>query len=201
MVDLMRLSGTLPSSLLKELTDVATKFQINSPLRASHFLAQAHHESAGFTRTVENLNYSAVRLMQVFPKYFDGANAEDYAGKPESIASRAYADRMGNGDENSTDGWKFRGRGCLQLTGKGNYQAFDTVVSRDVVANPDLVQTHYPLLSAGWFWNSKGLNGLADQGPTTAIVSAITKKINGGTNGLEDRVRWFDFYYEKLEDG
>jgi len=201
MVDLKRLSGVLLPQIIKELGDVATRFQINSPLRAAHFLAQTHHESAGFTRTVENLNYSAVRLMQVFPKHFDGTNAEDYAGKPESIASRAYADRMGNGDEASADGWKFRGRGYLQLTGRDNYQSFDLIVPESVVANPELVQTHYPLLSAGWFWNSKGLNGLADQGPTPAIVSAITKKVNGGTNGLEDRVRWFDFYYETLRDG
>jgi putative chitinase len=201
MVDLMRLSGVLLPHIIKELGEVATRFQINSPLRASHFLAQAHHESAGFTRTVENLNYSAVRLIQVFPKYFDGTNAEEYSGKPESIASRVYADRMGNGDEASKDGWKFRGRGYMQLTGRDNYQSFDLIVPEDVVANPELVQTQYPLLSAGWFWNSRGLNGLADQGPTHSVADAITKKINGGTNGREDRVKWFDYYYEKLEDG
>lgn len=201
MVDFKRLSGALRSSIIKELVDVATKFQITNPLRASHFLAQAHHESAGFTRTLENLNYSAVRLIQVFPKYFDGTNAEEYAGKPESIASRAYADRMGNGDEASADGWEFRGRGYLQLTGRGNYQSFDLIVPEDVVATPELVQTHYPLLSAGWFWNSKGLNGLADQGPAHSVVDAITKKINGGTNGREDRAKLFDFYHEALRDG
>lgn len=198
MLNLTKLEGRLLPHIVQEMNEVATKFQINTPLRAAHFLGQAHHESAGFTRTVENLNYSAVRLLQVFPKYFNGENAEEYAGHPEAIASRVYANRMGNGPEDSTEGWIFRGRGYMQLTGYDNYRAFDLIVPENVVANPDLVKTHYPLLSAGWFWNSRGLNGLADQGATPAVVEAVTRKVNGGVNGLQDRVKWFDYYYEVL---
>jgi len=198
MLNLTKLEGRLLQHIVQEMNEVAGKFQINSPLRAAHFLGQAHHESAGFTRTVENLNYSAVRLLQVFPKYFNGENAEEYAGHPEAIASRVYANRMGNGPEDSTEGWIFRGRGYMQLTGYDNYRAFDLIVPENVVANPDLVKTHYPLLSAGWFWNSRGLNGLADQGATPAVVEAVTRKVNGGVHGLQDRVKWFDYYYEAL---
>lgn len=201
MVNLQKLDGKLNSNVLAELDKTVIRFNLQDPLVLSHFLAQTAHESAGFTRTVENLNYSAVRLLQVFPKYFDGSNAEEYAGNPAAIASRVYADRMGNGPEDSTEGWVYRGRGYLQLTGRVNYQAFNAVTKEDIMVRPELVSTKYPMLSAGWFWRSNGLNGLAMQGDTPGIVEAVTKKVNGGKNGLDDRIKRFEYFYGLLKDG
>ncbi len=201
MVNLKLLEKALDAKVLKELTDTVEQFRINDPLILSHFLAQTAHESAGFTRTVENLNYSAVRLLQVFPKYFNGENVEDYAGHPEAIASRVYANRLGNGPEESLHGWTYRGRGYLQLTGLSNYQAFSAVVKEDIIVRPELVVTKYPMLSAGWFWRAKALNGLAIQGATPAVIKSVTKVINGGTNGLEDRIKRFEHFYGILKDG
>jgi len=200
MIDLTKLRGKIHSDIVDEMSSVAIKFQITTPERAAHFLGQAAHESTGFTRTTENLNYSAVRLLQIFPKYFDGGNAEEYARNPQRIASRVYANRMGNGDEASGDGWKYRGRGYIQLTGHDNYYAFDQIVTDDVLKNPDLVATKYPLLSAGWFWNSRGLNGLADQGIGAGVIREVTKKVNGGTHGLDDRIARTEYFYEILRD-
>lgn len=198
MIDLKRLTGELEENVIAQLNETLLKYRITDPLEVSHFLAQTAHESAGFTRTTENLNYSAVRLLQVFPKYFDGSNAEEYAGNPAAIASRVYADRMGNGPEESTDGWAFRGRGYLQLTGRANYTAFDATVNDDVVARPELVATKYPMLSAGWFWNSRGLKGAAEQGSSPAVVEAVTRLINGGNIGLDDRIKRFNYFYGLL---
>jgi len=200
MIDLTKLRGKIHSDIVDEMSSVAIKFQITTPERAAHFLGQAAHESTGFTRTTENLNYSAVRLLQIFPKYFDGGNAEEYARNPQRIASRVYANRMGNGDEASGDGWKYRGRGYIQLTGHDNYYAFDQIVTDDVLKDPGLVATRYPLLSAGWFWNSRGLNGLADQGIGAGVIREVTKKVNGGTHGLDDRIARTEYFYEILRD-
>lgn len=201
MLDLKTLEGRITHNILAEIHETTVKFAITDPLVLSHFLAQTAHESAGFTRTVENLNYSAIRLLQVFPRYFNGVNVEEYAGNPAAIASLVYADRIGNGPEESLDGWTYRGRGYLQLTGRANYEAFDQVVNDDVVTGPDLVATRYPMISAGWFWNSKGLSGLASQGSGPGVVEAVTRIINGGTNGLEDRVRRFEYFYGILRYG
>lgn len=201
MVNLQKLDGKLNSNVLAELDKTVIRFNLQDPLILSHFLAQTAHESAGFTRTVENLNYSAVRLLQVFPKYFNGDNVEDYAGHPEAIASRVYADRLGNGPEDSTEGWVYRGRGYLQLTGRVNYQAFNAVTKEDIMVRPELVATEYAMLSAGWFWNSKGVNGLASQGDTQSVVEAVTKAINGGKNGLDDRIKRFNYFYGLLKYG
>lgn len=195
MINLSALKGNIPDSVYDELFDTATRFQLNSPLRIAHFLAQCSHESMGFSRKEENLNYSAERLLQVFPKYFNPDQAKLYARNPVIIASRVYANRMGNREEDSGDGYRYRGRGYIQLTGHDNYKAFDLAVSDDVVGNPDFVAMKYPLFSAGWFWNSRKLNDLADLGADQQVVADITKKINGGYHGLEDRVNQFNKFY------
>lgn len=195
---LEKLKGHVPDAVIAQIPDCATKFQINTPLRLAHFLAQCGHESAGFKATQENLNYSADGLNKIFGKYFSDVNAASYARQPEKIASRVYANRMGNGNEASKEGYKYRGRGYIQLTGKDNYSAFDKTVDEDILSNPDLVASKYPLLSAAWFWNSRSLNNSADKGSSDAAVTEITKKVNGGTIGLADRIKHFKEYYALL---
>ncbi|MBB1487702.1 glycoside hydrolase family 19 protein [Oceanospirillum sediminis] len=161
-------------------------FGINTPLRVAHFLAQLAHESGSLRYVSENLNYSAKALRAVFGKYFPtDQEAEAFARQPEKIANRVYADRMGNGDEASGDGWSYRGRGLIQLTGKDNYQRFSQAVGQDAVASPDLLAENPDLAvaTAGWYWNSRSLNEYADQDD----IKQITRRINGGYNGLEDR--------------
>lgn len=195
MINYNPLRGNIPDVVFKELQDVATKYMINNPLRMAHFLAQCSHESQQFTRTEENLNYSHDALVRVFPKYFGPGNVEAYARKPIEIASRVYANRMGNGDESSLEGWFYRGRGYIQLTGKDNYTALDKEVPGNLIVEPELVANTYPLLSAAWFWNSRKLNEVADQGADQNVVANITKVINGGYNGLEDRINKFNKFY------
>lgn len=193
------LKGHVPDTVISQIPAVMEKFQINTPLRLAHFLAQCSHESGGFKAVSENLNYSAKSLRAVFGKYFpDDAIALAYERKPEKIANIVYANRMGNGDKASGDGWKYKGHGYIQLTGKENHAAFDKVVPEDILANPDLVATKYPLLSAAWFWNSRALNTLADKGATDADVTAITKKVNGGIIGLPDRIAHFKEFHKLL---
>lgn len=199
-MDLNKLSTRIPKSVVEQIPDVISKFKIDTPLRLSHFLAQCAHESGNFKATVENLNYSKEGLMKVFKKYFPNETlAKQYERKPNAIANRVYANRMGNGDENSNQGASFKGRGYIQLTGKDNYSAFDKFVDDDILSNPDLVATKYPLLSAAWFWNSRNLNLLADKGSTDLDVAAITKKVNGGTHGLVDRISKFKLFYNELK--
>lgn len=166
-------------------TGAIQRFEINSPARIAAFVAQCAHESGRLALTEENLNYSAKGLLAVFPKYFTPITAAQYERKPERIASRVYANRMGNGDEAGGDGWRYRGRGLIQLTGKNNYQACSSAMGVDMVVNPHLLATmNYAALSAAWFWKKNGLNELADKGDFVAI----TKRINGGTHGLDDRL-------------
>lgn len=157
--------------------------------RAAHFFAQTAHESGNFKAFSENLNYGAKGLRGIFGKYFPtDALAAAYERKPEKIANRVYANRMGNGDESSGDGWKYRGRGALQLTGKSNYQAFSDYIGRpDVMTNPDLVAGELCFESALWFFDRNKLWSICDQGITDAAILALTKRINGGTHGLDDR--------------
>lgn len=193
------LKGHVPDNVIAQIPSVQEKFGVNTPLRLAHFLAQCGHESGGFKLVNENLNYGAKGLMTIFKKYFPTeALAKAYERQPEKIASKVYANRMGNGDEASKEGWKFKGRGYIQLTGKDNYSAFDKTVDDDILANPDLVATKYPLLSAAWFWSKNGLNALADKGATDADVTAITKRVNGGTIGLPDRIKHFKEYHKLL---
>jgi putative chitinase len=192
-----KLKGHIPDAVIAQIAECATKFEINTSLRLAHFIAQCSHESGGFKATQENLNYSADGLNNIFGKYFRTVNAVSYARQPEKIAARVYANRMGNGDEASKEGYKYRGRGYIQLTGKDNYKAFNKMVDEDILSNPDLVATRYPLLSAAWYWDSRSLNDLAKTA-SDATVAAITKKINGGTIGLADRIKHFKEYYALL---
>jgi putative chitinase len=199
-MDLNKLKGHIPDAVIGQIPDVMAKFNINTSLRLAHFLAQCGHESAGFKAVNENLNYGAKGLLTTFKKYFPTqALAEQYQRNPEKIASRVYGGRMGNGGEETKEGYKFRGRGYIQLTGKANYTEFDKVVSENILENPDLVATKYPLLSAAWFWSKNGLNSVADKGATDADVTAITKRVNGGTIGLPDRIKHFKEYYSLLK--
>lgn len=192
------LKGHIPDTVIAQIPEVAEKFGVNTPIRLAHFLAQTGHESGGFKITTENLNYSAKGLCGIFKKYFTPESAAEYQRKPEKIANIVYANRMGNGNQASGEGYKFRGRGYIQLTGKTNYQAFDKTVEDNIEANPDLIATKYPLLSAAWFWSKNGLNAIADQGATDEVVTKITKKVNGGTIGLPDRIKHFNEYYKLL---
>jgi putative chitinase len=198
-MNLDKLKGHIPDTVIGQIPGVMDKFQINTPLRLAHFLAQCGHESGGFKHTNENLNYSADGLKKIFPKYFAQAGlAESYARQPEKIASRVYGGRMGNGDESTKEGFKFRGRGYIQLTGKSNYTEFDKFVDDDILGNPDLVATKYPLLSAAWFFHKNGLNAISDKGADDATVTSVTKRVNGGTIGLPDRIKHFKEYYSLL---
>ena len=199
-MDINKLKGHVPDAVIAQIPSVMSTFKIDTALRLSHFLAQCGHESAGFKAVQENLNYGAKGLLGIFKKYFPTeAKALQYERKPEKIANLVYGSRMGNGDEASGDGYKFRGRGYIQLTGKNNYAAFGKAINEDITANPDLVATKYPLLSAAWFWSSNGLNTLADKGADDASVTAITKRVNGGTIGLPDRIKHFKEYYTLLK--
>ena len=196
---LEKLKGHIPDSVIAQIPDTAAKFGINTPLRLAHFLAQCGHESGGFKATQENLNYSARGLMGIFKKYFPTQTlAEQYQRNPQKIASKVYGGRMGNGPESTGEGFKFRGRGYIQLTGKENYTAFGKSINEDMTANPDKVATHYPLLSAAWFFSKNGLHKMADTGATDAVVTSITKRVNGGTIGLADRIKHFKEYYHLL---
>ena len=196
---LEKLKGHIPDDVIAQIPDTAKRFEINTPLRLAHFLAQCGHESGGFKATQENLNYSASGLKGIFSKYFKEAGlAESYQRNPQKIASRVYGGRMGNGPESTGDGYKFRGRGYIQLTGKENYTAFGKSINEDMTVNPDKVATHYALLSAAWFFSKNGLHKMADGGATDAVVTQITKRVNGGTIGLPDRIKHFKEYYHLL---
>jgi len=199
-MDLSKLKGHVPDSVIEMLPDTIEKFELNTSLRLAHFLAQAGHESGGFKFVQENLNYGAKGLRSIFGKYFpDDAKAALYERKPEKIANLIYGNRMGNGSEASGEGWKFHGRGYIQLTGKENYAAFSKEINEDCVANPDLVATKYPLASAAWFFHKNGLHKIADEGANEATVTKVTKKVNGGVLGLEDRQRHFNEYYSLIK--
>jgi len=196
---LENLKGHVPDAVIAQIPDTAAKFNITNPLRLAHFLAQCGHESGGFKAVSENLNYSAKGLVGTFPKYFNSTTAAQYERKPEMIASRVYGSRMGNGDEASKEGYKFRGRGYIQLTGKSNYTNFAKFIGEDTVANPDLVATKYPLASAAFFFDSNKLWSICDKGADDATVTAVTKRVNGGTIGLSDRIKHFKEYYALLK--
>ena len=196
-MDINKLKGHIPDSVLAQIPEVMSKFSIDNVVKLSHFLAQCAHESGGFKLTQENLNYGAKGLRGVFPKYFPtDALAAAYERKPEKIANIVYANRMGNGDKISGDGWKFRGRGFIQLTGHDNYKAFSAAIGEDCVANPDLVITKYPLASAAWFFNKNCLKKATNN--STESITAVSKCVNGGVIGLADRIKHFNEYYKIL---
>lgn len=187
--DLIKIAGSryINDELIDGLSVIERVQEINTPLRKCHFLAQVLHESAGFKFREENLNYSESALLKVFPKYFSQLEAKAFARQPERIANRVYANRIGNGSEESGDGWRYRGRGYIQLTGKTNYMSAGNALGVDFVNNPELAAANpYAIMTAGWFWNARDLNRFADNDD----LMAITKRINGGYNGLADRRNW-----------
>lgn len=184
-----------PSTMRK-----AMEFYKLTPIRAAHFFGQTAHETGGFKLFSENLNYSVQGLQSVFGKYFPGNLEESYARNPEKIANRVYASRMGNGDEKSGDGWKYRGRGALQLTGKDNYKAFAQYLGKpEIITNPDLVATEYAFESAMFFFDKNKLWSICDQGINDAAILSLTKRINGGTIGLADRNEKTKTYYQFIK--
>ena len=197
-MNLDKLKGHIPDTVIAQIPEVMTKFKIDTPVELAHFLAQCGHESAGFKAVNENLNYGAKGLLGIFKKYFPTeAKAKLYERKPEKIANLVYGGRMGNGPEASGEGYKYRGRGYIQLTGKDNYKAFDAIVPENLLESPDLVATKYPLLSAAWFFHKNCLGKCTDA--SDAAVTAVTKCVNGGTIGLPDRLKHFKEYYSLLK--
>jgi putative chitinase len=184
MIESQLLALGIEGKWFEPLQETFEKYQINTPKRQACFIGQCMHESGGFKFLKENLNYSAKALMNTWPSRFpDADTAEKYARQPEMIANKVYSGRMGNTEDG--DGAKFIGRGLIQLTGKDNYKAFGEAIGEDLVANPQLVEEpRYAALSAGWFWNKRGLNTLAD----AMDVTTLTVRINGGKIGIDDRI-------------
>ena len=187
-----KLIGRIPDEVHQELI----KLNIQDIYVLSNFLGQCDDESLGFTRTIENLNYSEQALHTLFPSHFNG-DEQRYARNPQKIANRIYANRMKNGDESSGDGWKFRGRGYIQLTGKENQQSFFESINLDANSNPELISDVYPLQSAWWFWNENKLSSKSVD-VSEKTITEITKIINGGVIGLEKRIEKTNFYYQIL---
>lgn len=183
-----KLQGAIPDEVISQLDQIATQFGIINNIRLAHFLGQCSNESGNFRVVDENLNYDAVRLVQVFPYYFNNTTAPAYAHQPEKIANKVYGSRMGNGPESSGEGWKYRGRGYIQLTGKDNYKAFSTFIGEDCISNPDAVMTKHPLASAAFYFNSNHLWTICDKGCDDNAILAVTKAVNGGTIGLPNRI-------------
>jgi len=181
-----------PEGWVNAMNEVFPKYEINTPKRIAAFIAQCGHESGGWRTFSENLNYSAKALDAIFGKYFKraGRDAQAYHRQPEKIANVVYAGRMSNGDTDSGDGWKYRGRGPIQLTGKANYSAFSADMDVDAVDSPDNVSEdkEMALMSAIWYWNKNSLNKYADSGD----IKTMTKRINGGYIGLEDRIHHWE---------
>jgi putative chitinase len=198
-LNLAGLTGYLPAAVIAQIPETALKFAITSNLRLAHFLAQCALESTGFTATVENLNYRAARLAQVFPKYFRNVDPAEYANNPAKIANRVYANRMGNGDEASGDGFKYRGRGYIQLTGRNNYTSFSQFIGEDCVADPDLVATNYPLASAAFYFGSNHIWGICDRGANDATVTQVSIAVNGSPpHAVPERLQNFKTFMRAL---
>jgi len=183
----------------KTLKAIADYFKLSNE-QVSHFCGQCAHETGVYKLFSENLNYSIRGLQKTFGKYFPGTLEESYAHNPEKIPSRVYGNRMGNGDEESKDGWKYRGRGALQLTGKGNYEAFAKHLAKpEIISNPDLVATMYAFESAIYFFDKNKLWAVCDRGINDAAILSLTKKINGGTNGYDHRKELTYKYFAYLK--
>ena len=193
-----KLKGIIPDSIFDQIPNVMDKFQINTILRLSHFISQCAHESGNFKIFSENLNYSADGLKKIFPKYFPNNLADSYARKPEKIANHVYASRMGNGDEASGDGYKFRGRGALQITGHDNYKLLSDELDYDFISDPDSVATTYALSSGAWFFKKNNLFLICDLGSDVQTITKLTKRINGGLTNLNDRIDKFNYFYNIL---
>jgi putative chitinase len=198
-LNLSGLTGKVPAGVIAQIPETAVKFNITTNLRLAHFLAQCALESVNFTAVVENLNYRAARLMQIFPKYFRGVDPASYANNPAKIANRVYANRMGNGNEASGDGFKFRGRGYIQLTGRNNYVQFSKFLGEDCVDNPDLVATTYPLASAGFYFDVNNIWAICDQGADIATVTRVSAAVNGRPpHAVPERIQNFRIFMKAL---
>jgi putative chitinase len=207
-INLDKLRGNIPNEVLLEIPLVIETFKINTPSRLSHFLGQCSHESGGFRLVVENMNYSALQLAKTWPKRFSidhrktplvpNELARRIERNPQLIANTVYSNRMGNGSPETNEGFNFRGRGYIQLTGKSNYVAFNRFVDEDVVKNPDLVSRKYPLLSAGWFFHTNKINNVSDKGVNNSIISEVTQIINGGQIHLQDRISRTNMFHNLL---
>jgi putative chitinase len=184
MIEAQLLALGIDGKWLEPLQETFEKYQINTSKRQACFIGQTMHESGGYKHLVENLNYSARALMNTWPSRFpDADTAEKYERNPSAIANKVYGGRMGNTEDG--DGAKYIGRGLIQLTGKDNYKAFGEAIGEDLIANPELVEEpRYAALSAGWFWNKRGLNALAD----AMDITTLTIRINGGKIGIDDRI-------------
>ena len=212
MVKIETLRKSLAAKVYDQLPLVIERFNITSNLELAHFLAQVHHESGGFKSTVESLNYTKVdRILDIFKRHFDNdknkviSKAEfniacSFISNPEGLANHVYCNRLGNGDEASGDGWLFRGRGYIQLTGRANYEAFAKFITEDdILGNPDLVASKYPLSSAGWFWDANNIHTSANAGSMRANVREVTKHINPALAGLPQREALFKQYHSILD--
>jgi putative chitinase len=193
-MNLQKLEHILPGNVYDALSKGNKNLTNN--FRLAHFLSQVAHESGNFRVLYENLNYSAAGLLKVFPRYFNATTAAQFARKPQLIANRVYANRIGNGNEASGDGWNYRGRGYLQVTGRANYKAFSEYIAEDCEKNPDLIATKYALDSAIWFFDRNKLWTLCDKGEEN--VPIVSRRVNGGTNGLQDRLNKFRSFIKYL---
>lgn len=198
-MDIKKLYDKIPSKAYDSLVAGASKNKnLNSNVRLAHFLSQVAHESGNFKIVEENLRYSANRLRVIFPKYFKTLEeAQRYAMNPVAIGSRVYANRMGNGDEDSGQGYLYRGRGYLHITGKRNYELFSKFIGEDCVQVPDLVATKYPMDSALWFFDRNKLWTICDKADPNAVLT-LTRRINGGTHGIADRQAKFKTFMSLL---
>lgn len=204
-----KLRGHVPELVLSQIPMAAERFGINTPLRLSHFLSQCAHESGNFRLVTENLNYSAQGLANTWPNRFavnpnarplvPNQLAQQLQRKPQEIANTVYSNRMGNGAPNTNDGFNFRGRGYIQLTGRSNYTDFGRMINENIIDRPDRVATEFPLLSAAWFFHKNGINTISDRGHTDAIVEQVTRRVNGGIIGLSNRLKYFRKFHNLLK--
>ena len=195
------LNSVIPDNVIAMIPDVIEKFEINTPNRLSHFLANIANETGNFTVVEENLYYTAQGLINTLGSLFNSSNADAYAMQPEKIANRAYGNRMGNGDENSGDGWKYKGRGYIQLTGKDNYTALAAAIGDDdCVDNPDVVATKYPMDSAAMYWKNNGINELCDLGSDQDAINRVRHAVNGGLIGVNNVTMLFNKIFPLITD-
>ena len=197
-LDLQKLKGIVPDEVISTLNNLHLFTAEPEYLHVVHFLAQAHHESAGWTRKDENLNYSAAGLKRVFHKYFKDSEFSTYAKKPKAIANRVYANRMGNGDETSGDGWKHRGLGWIQSTGKTNHKRFGDWIGKDIVNNPELIEMQYPTEASLFFFTDNDIWDITEKGTTDNVIREVTRIINPALRGLTARLTLFRYYQKVL---
>ncbi len=201
-IEYQRQRGLKPDGVIGKITlnFIKQECGIKSDIELAHFMGQCHHETGGFKDSSENLNYSADGLFKIFKKYFPSLNeAKQYERQPQKIANRVYANRMGNGGEITNEGWLYRGRGAIQLTGKDNYTLFSKAENDPtILTNPDIVATKYFLKSAAFFFDSNKLWNIARRGITDDIITQLTRRINGGTHGLDDRIVQTRHYHNIL---